>query len=138
VDTIFASREVYEAYPPADARILLRGQVLTGRNPSDLPAQYKKSRTTDKVEQDINSPMMPVAWTRTFKNEVGHTNRILCTTMGAAEDLQNEGLRRLIVNGAYSLLGLPVPAKADVSYIGEYRPDDTNRAKKVRPSDLAL
>ena len=35
--------------------------------------------------------------------------------MGSATDLENEGLRRLIVNGVYWGLGMDVPAKADVA-----------------------
>ena len=56
------------------------------------------------------------------KNDSGTTNRILTTTMGSATDLENEGLRRLVVNGVYWGLGLDVPAKADVTYVDEYVP----------------
>ena len=63
---------------------------------------------------------MPVVWTRLHKNDNGTTNRILTTTMGSATDLQNEGLRRLVVNGVYWGLGMDVPAKADVPYVDEY------------------
>ena len=65
---------------------------------------------------------MPVAWTRDYKGESGKVNKVLCTTMGAASDLPNEGLRRLIVNGAYWATGLEVPASADVSLVGEFKP----------------
>jgi hypothetical protein len=65
---------------------------------------------------------MPIAWTREVPNEAGKTNKILCTTMGAATDLASEGLRRLVVNGVYWSLGLEVPAKADVSVVGTYEP----------------
>src|ERR671912_571309 len=66
--------------------------------------------------------MMPVAWVRNYKNEAGKTNKVLTTTLGAATDLQSEGLRRLIVNGVYWAVGLEVPQKADVTYVGEYKP----------------
>src|SRR5437667_88360 len=52
----------------------------------------------------------------------GKTNKVFCTTMGAATDLENEGLRRLLVNAVYWAAGLEVPAKADVSYVGDYKP----------------
>jgi oligogalacturonide lyase len=42
--------------------------------------------------------------------------------MGAATDLQNEGLRRLVVNAVYWGLGLDVPAKANVAVVGEFKP----------------
>ena len=121
VSEVFANSDVYEAAPPADAKILLRGQVLKGMNPGDEAASYSKKRA-DGVEQPVNSPMMAVAWSREVKGEAGKTNKILCTTMGAATDLTNEGLRRLVVNGVYWGLGLAVPAKADVSLVGSYEP----------------
>ena len=122
VTDVFGTTDVYEAYPEADAKILIRGQVLKGMKADDLPADYTKKRATDKKDQGINQPMMPVAWTREYKGESGKVNKVLCTTMGAASDLPNEGLRRLIVNGAYWATGLEVPASADVSLVGEFKP----------------
>jgi glucose/arabinose dehydrogenase/azurin len=140
VSDLFGTTDVYEAYPPADAKILVRGQVLQGLSPDSAPADYTKKRATDQKEQGINDPMMPIAWTRVHQNEAGKQNKILCTTMGAATDLQNESLRRLIVNGVYWGLGLEVPAKADVQIVGEYKPTMygfQGYVKGVRPSDLA-
>jgi hypothetical protein len=140
VEDIFGDTDVYEAAPPADAKILARGQVLKGMKPADEPADYKKKRA-DKQEQGINDPMMPIAWTREHRNEAGKVNRVLCTTMGAATDLENEGLRRLIVNGVYWALGLEVPAKANVDVVGEYKPTMYGFGgfkKNVRPSDYEL
>ena len=122
VGDIFGTTDVYEAYPPADAKILVRGQVLKGMTPDTEPADYKKKRTTDKEEQGVNDPMMAVVWSREYKGESGKVNKVLCTTMGAASDLPSEGLRRLIVNGAYWATGLEVPAKADVTVVGEFQP----------------
>jgi len=87
--------------------------------------------------------MMPVVWTREVKNEAGTTNRILATTMGSATDLQNEGLRRLLVNAAYWAVGLEkkIPRQAKVDYVGEFRPTmyGFNGAKKgVKPADHEL
>ena len=124
VTMVFGDSDVYEAYPPADASILLRGQVLKAMDPKDLPAAYEKQRASDKQKQDINSPMMPIAWHREVKNDAGKTNKILCTTMGAATDLTSEGLRRLIVNGVYWGAGLNVPEKANVTLVGEYKPSN--------------
>ena len=122
VSDLFGDTDVYEAYPPADAKILVRGQVLKGMNPGDEPADYKKNRATEKLEQGVNEPAMPVVWTRVNDNEFGKGNKVLCTTMGSATDLQNEGLRRLVVNAAYAFTGLEVPAKADVEYVDPYKP----------------
>jgi hypothetical protein len=122
VADVFGDSDVYEAYPPADSKILIRGLVLKGMKPDDAPADYKKKRATDKAEQGVNEPAMPVAWTRVVKNEAGTENKILCTTMGAATDLSNEGLRRLVVNGVFWGLGMEVPAKADVEPVDAYHP----------------
>src|SRR5262249_26992640 len=122
VTDIFGDTDVYEVHPPADVKVLVRGQVLKGMKPTDPPADYPKRRAPDKEEQPVNDPMMPVAWTRLYRNEAGKTNKIFCTTMGAATDLQSEGLRRLVVNAVYWGVGLDVPAKADVTYVDAYKP----------------
>ena len=123
VGDIFANTDVYDAAPTADSVILVRGQVLQSMilTPDTPPASYKKA-TAAKVEQDVNTPMMPVAWVRVVKNAAGTENKILATTMGAATDLANESLRRLVINSVFWGLGLEVPEKADVNTVGEYKP----------------
>jgi type 1 glutamine amidotransferase len=141
VSDIFGDTDVYEAYPPADARILVRGVVLKGMKPSDEPADYKKKRSTDKQEQGINDPAMAVVWTRVNDNAFGKGNKVLCTTLGSATDLQNEGLRRLIVNAAYAFTGLEVPATANVEYVDPFKPlfyGFNSGRKGLTPSDHAL
>lgn len=122
VTDVFGTSDVYEAYPPADAKILLRGRVLKGMTPDSGTLETVKKRANDKQEQGINDPMMPIAWIRTVKNDAGTENKVLTTTMGAATDLTNESLRRLVVNGLYWGLGLEVPAKADVTLPAGYNP----------------
>ncbi|MDB6052616.1 MAG: hypothetical protein JWN25_139 [Verrucomicrobiales bacterium] len=141
VTDLFGTSDVYEAYPPADATILVRGQVLKGMNPTDEPADRRKNRSTDKQEQAVNDPMMAIAWTRLYKNEAGNTNRIFCTTMGAATDLTNESLRRLVVNGVYWGLNMEVPMSADVKYVDPYNPSMygfDGFKKGIKPEDHAL
>ncbi len=128
VTDLFANSDVYAASPPADAKVLVRGQVLAGMNPTDPPVQGPK-----------NQPMQPIVWTRFYKNEAGNTNRIFCTTLGAATDFQNEGLRRLLVNSVFWASGLEVPAQADVNFVGEYKPTMYGfggHIKGVKPADL--
>ena len=140
VDNIFGTTDVYEAAPPADAHILLRGQVLKGMQVTDAPADYRKPNAA-KVEQGVNDPMMPVAWTRAPTNVAGKVNRILCTTMGAATDLACEDLRRLVINGVYWGLGLEVPARANVDVVGDFTPAMFGFGgfkKGVKPSDYEL
>src|SRR5260221_544045 len=66
-----------------------------------------------------DDPMMPVAWIKTYKGA-----RVFNTTMGASQDLLNEGLRRLLVNACYWAVGREgkIPAKSDVRLVGEYTP----------------
>jgi len=141
VSNIFGETDVYEAYPPADATILVRGIVLKALTSDSEPADRRKPRSTDKVEQGVNDPAMPVVWTRMNTNANGTTNRIFTTTMGAATDLENEGLRRLIVNAVYWGVGMDVPQKADVAYVDEYKPSfygfDGFR-KGLHPSDFEI
>jgi hypothetical protein len=140
VSHVFGDTDVYEAYPPADATVLVLGSVLKGMNEDDPPADYRKKRADGK-EQDINDPMMAGAWTREHKNDAGKTNRIFCTTMGAATDLANEGLRRLVVNAVYWGLQLDVPAKADVEFVDEFHPSPYGfggQRKNLKPNDFAL
>jgi type 1 glutamine amidotransferase len=121
ITDVFFNSDVYEAAPPPDARILMRGQVLKGMKPTDPPASHTRKRA-DGGEQDINSPMMPIAWTRELKTAEGKPHKIFTTTAGAATDLANEDLRRLIVNAVYWATGLDVPAKAKVDTVGAYEP----------------
>jgi hypothetical protein len=123
VTEIFGDTDVYEAAPPEDAKILLRGIVLKGMNPTDEPADYEK-KTIKGDTQKVNEPAMPVVWTREVKNEAGTTNKILTTTMGAATEIVDEDLRRLIVNGVYWGLGLDVPEKAEVPISTEFKPSN--------------
>ena len=141
VTDLFGDTDVYEAHPPADAKILVHGTVLSGMTPDSAPADYAKPRSNDKKEQGVNSPMMAIAWSRLVKNEAGTENKIFCTTMGAATDLTNEGLRRMVVNAVFWGLGMPVPAKADVTIIGDYQPSKYGfKGYKVgvKPADHVL
>jgi hypothetical protein len=123
VTDIFGDSGVYETHPTADSKILVRGQVLTGMSPTDAPDRtQRKVRKADGVEQGINDPMMPVAWTRLNRNPNGTINRVFCTTMGAATDLLSEGLRRMVVNGVLWGFDLDIPAQTDVRLVDPFAP----------------
>lgn len=121
VSGVFGDTDVYEATPPADATVLLRGIVLKGMGEDSEPADYSK-KTRAGAEQKINEPAMPVAWSREVKNAAGTSNKVLTTTMGSSTDLMSEGLRRLAVNGVFWGLGMEVPEKADVSISADFKP----------------
>jgi len=114
VTDIWGPTDVYGViHLPATASVLVRGEVLTGMKPTDPPLAGPK-----------NNPMMPLVWTREYTGENGKTSRIVATTMGAAVDLENAGLRRLLVNACYWTTGLgdKIPDAANVDYVGEYHP----------------
>jgi len=131
VDDIWGPTDVYGIiHLPPEAKVLVYGQVLEGMKPTDKPVQGKK-----------NDPMMPMIWTRDYKTESGKTCRTLTSTIGAASDLESEGLRQLFVNASFWLTDLPVPPKANVDYVGEFKPTffGFNKGKKgVKPADHEL
>lgn len=111
---------------PADA-VLLHGLTLRGMQP-DSPPNYDK-------------PLMPLVWIRNYNWEHGKEMRSLTSTIGAANDLQSEDLRRLFVNACYWLTGLEVPARAGVAYVGEFKPSFFGFGtfkKGVKPSEHEL
>lgn len=130
VGTIFGTTDVYGAAPLKPATILLCGEVTQTLDPKSPAVKGKK-----------NSPMMPIAWTREFKNSGKKPNRIFTTTMGAATDLSDENLRRLVINAVYWGLGGRVPAKADVTIPGAWNPTPysfkTNK-KGLKPAEFIV
>ncbi len=128
--SIFGTTDVYTANPPKESTILLLGEVTETLQPDSKAVTGKK-----------NDPMMPVAWTKSYKAESGEEGRAFCTTMGASQDFANEGTRRLIVNGCLWALGLEakIPEKSNVALIGKYEPTPFKfggHKKDVKPADL--
>jgi hypothetical protein len=117
---------------PGDCKPLVLGQVVAGMLPSDKAVEGKK-----------NDPMMPIAWTKTYTGTQGKPARVFTTTMGAATDLESEGVRRLLVNAAYWCLGMEsqISAKSNVELVGEFKPLPFGFEKfkpGVKPSEHAL
>lgn len=112
---IWVPTDVYEVRLPlpGDSRPLVFGQVLEGMQLADAPVKGKQ-----------NEPMMPIAWVKSFTGAQGKTARVFTTTMGASQDLQSEGFRRLLVNACYWALGLEnrIPPRSKVDLVGEYKP----------------
>lgn len=111
---------------------LVLGKVLSGMHKTDPP-----------VEGPQNDPMMPIAWVKTFDSPSGKAARIFTTTMGASQDLENEGLRRLLVNACYWALGMEdqIPDKTNVDIVGPYHPTPfgfNKYTRGVKPSAHAL
>lgn len=125
VANIWGPTDVYQVGTlPGDATVLVDGQVLTGMNSTD-PALAGKAT-------------MPIVWTRQIS-----TTRIVTSTIGAATDMANAGLRRLLVNACYWAVGLEnsIPALSVVDYVGTYNPSNFGLnlfMTGVKPDDLAL
>jgi hypothetical protein len=130
---IFGPSDVYTVNLPlpGDSKPLVLGEVVAGMKPEDKALEGKK-----------NDPMMPVAWTKTYETASGKQARVFTTTMGAATDLTNEALRRLLVNASFWALKLEekIPDKANVELVGEYTPSRFSFGgfkKGVKPEDHA-
>jgi hypothetical protein len=110
---VFAPSDVYGVtHLTGDDTILLRGAVTKTLDPK-----------SENIAGGKNAPMHPLAWLHGYTAPDGKTmGSSFCTTAGASCDFASEGLRRLIVNAAYHLSGLKVPAKADVDYIDPFYP----------------
>lgn len=115
---------------PGDSQPVILGQVLEGMSPTDSPLAGAK-----------NDPMMPVAWIKTYTGKSGKPSRVFATTMGASQDLQSEGVRRLLANACYWALGIEDKIDADrsVEIVGKFDPSPfkfDGARKGVRPADL--
>ena len=128
VSDIWGPTDVYTIRNlPDDAKVLVYGQSTHGMT-AESALSYDKS-------------VMPVAWIRHYTNEKGNTARIFNTTMGAAVDLVNEDLRRLLVNACYWAIGMDhkIPEKSKVTIPGSYNPTMFgfgNHKTGLTPSDF--
>lgn len=136
-DTVFVRTDVNSVNKlNSDDRILLRGQVLSGRNPDDPPVTDERKDTR-----------MPLAWFRTYTAQSGKQGESFCTTCGASVDWLSEDLRRLMVNAVFYLTGHKndIPAKTNVDFVGDYKPrpfgshsnEDWSKMA-LRPADFGL
>lgn len=115
VTDIWGNSDVYRTYPegaalPEGCTALVWGQPLLGRRPDDPP--------NEKLEA------LPVAWVKNWRTSGGKTARVFHSTMGSGTDLENPGLRRMIINAAYWGLGMEAamtPTRS-VEIVGDYRP----------------
>jgi type 1 glutamine amidotransferase len=132
---IFGTTDVYTVnLPLSGCTPIVMGEVTETLKPDSPAVKGKK-----------NDPMMPVAWTRTYPGDGGKTGRVFTTTMGASQDLEFEGTRRMIVNGCLWALGLEekIPARTNVDLVGEFKPtrfyfkkDEEWKKNPVKPADL--
>ena len=112
--SVFGPSDVYTVNLPlvSSAETLVLGEVTATLKPDSKAVAGKK-----------NDPMMPVAWTKTYGDE-GKLGRVFTTTMGASQDCEFEGTRRMIVNACFWAAGLEdkIPPVTDVGFVGDYKP----------------
>ncbi|MDC0325163.1 ThuA domain-containing protein [bacterium] len=121
VKDIWGPTDVYgTAHLPDDISVLVHGLTLNGMKPDSYP--------------NYDKPLMPVAWVREHKGKHGNSNRIFCSTMGAATDLVSADLRRLLVNACYWGLKMENQIKPDssVDYVGTFKPTQFGFGKYVK------
>ena len=130
VEDIWCPSDVYGITTlTGEPEVLVHGQVLIGMDPADEPKP--------------DTPTMPVAWTKSYTGERGNPARVFCTTMGAAVDLKNNGIRRLLVNASYWCVGMEdrIREESAVDIVGDYYPTYFgfgDYKKGMRPSDFAV
>jgi putative heme-binding domain-containing protein len=117
---VWGPTDVYGVRLPlsGDGHAVILGQVLAGMKFDSEP-----------VEGAQNDPLMPIAWTRTYKG-----GRVFTTTMGSADDLVAEGTRRMLVNAALWCVGLEnqIKPNLNVSVVGDFEPTPFGFGKFIK------
>ena len=136
VADVFTPSDIYgiQRVTSQNATILLRGAVTESIQPD-----------SQSVAGPQNDPMMPLAWLRSYSAASDRKGRVFATTAGASVDFACEDLRRLVVNAAYHLTGLDVPARADVTPVDPFQPSFFGfhptgffEKRRLQVSDFAL
>lgn len=128
VKNVWAELGGYNAYPIEGSEVLAMAQPLLGMTP-DSPADESKKP-------------MAGAWVRTYRSESGREGRVFASTYGGSGDLENEGFRRMSVNGCFWAVGLEAAITPDLetALVGPYRPTWMGKNKRnghVKPEALA-
>jgi hypothetical protein len=114
---IFGTTDVYTVKLPLDKHCtpIVLGEVTETLKPDSKAVEGKK-----------NDPMMPVAWTRVYTNDFVDSKggSVFTTTMGASQDFEFEGTRRMIVNACFWAVDLEskIPDKSNVDIVGTFKP----------------
>ena len=114
---------------PGNSQPVILGEVMEREGDFDEEDLFYGMRPTDTIPATkndngvlLNDPMMPIAWTKSYQIPGGAEGKAFTTTIGAATDMLNEGVRRLLVNSVFWSMDMEVPAKADVGIVGDFEP----------------
>ncbi|MDA1017868.1 MAG: ThuA domain-containing protein [Planctomycetota bacterium] len=119
----------YFANPLQPSNVLVMAQPLVGM--------------TADADADPKFKPVPGAWTRNYESASGKSGRVFTSTYGASNDIENEGYRRLLINGCFWAVGLEesINPDAEVSFVGQYnatwRRGRGRRKSGLKPQDLA-
>ncbi len=109
VGEMWGPTDVYTVKTPIahNGQILVMGHVLKGMRGSAYSSKKQ----------------MPLAWVKYYPSENGN-GRVFMTTMGDAQDFEDENLRRMVVNSCFWTMKMEdkIPEKANVSILGTYKP----------------
>jgi len=128
---IWGSTDVYgiRLPLPEDCQAVILGEVMNRAgeyNENDIFFGMKPTDNEPATENNkgikVNDILMPIAWTKSYQIPNGKKGKAFTSTIGAASDLLNEGVRRLLVNGSFWAMDLPVPESANVDFVGEFIP----------------
>ncbi len=136
---------------PDDSQPIVLGQVINRKGEFDENDLFFGMRPTDDeiaTENNnglnVKNVLMPIAWTKSYQIPGGKKGRAFTSTIGAASDMMNESVRRLLVNGIFWTMDTAVPEKANVELVGAYNPsaygfkDDSYWTKKqMKITELA-
>lgn len=129
--SIWGATDVYGVRLPLpdDSTPIVLGQVINRAgeyNENDLLFGMKPTDTELATENNtglkVNDVLMPIAWTKSYQLPNGKKGKAFTSTIGAASDLLNESVRRLLINGTLWTMDMPIPEKANVSLVGDYAP----------------
>lgn len=127
---VWASADVYEVRLPlpGDAQPIILGKVMNRKGEFDENDMFYGMRPTDDEVaktnngKDVSSPLMPVAWTKSYQIPGGKKGKAFTSTAFSAVDFTIEGTRRLVVNAVYWAMDMTVPEKTKVDLVGTYNP----------------
>ena len=128
---LWGSTDVYRVRLPlpGDSHPIILGQVVERAGEFDADDLHFGMRESDRslavadaAGVRVNDPLMPIAWTWSYRLPSGRQGRVFASTIGSSSDMLNEGVRRLLVNATYWALDLDVPARADVDIVGAFTP----------------
>ena len=105
-------------------------------------AQPLQGMTPDSPDDPTRKPV-PGAWVRHYQGKGDTKGRVFTSTYGASNDIENEGYRRLLINGCIWAAGLEdsIKPELEVQFVGPFNgtwsKGKGRRKSGTKPSDLA-